>query len=121
MSQTVEQPPIVENSGQWCAKEQVDDNQGSGGGKRETTKDGDASDTGTPSSAGRPFMQRLVVVSMAVSLEKVRGLAGNNATNEIIELLHNDNFNLEMFRTMVKSSCDCKRITKDVIEQCKSM
>ena len=104
MSQTVEQPPIVENSEQWCAKEQVDDNQGSGGGKRETTKDGDASDSGTPSSAGRPFMQRLVVVSMAVSLEKGRGLAGNTATKAIIEGLHNDNFNLTLFGTIVKSS-----------------
>ena len=101
-------------------KDQGNEIEGRSGGKREKTKDRDASDSATPSPDGRPLVQRLVVVSLAVSLEKMRAVSGNSAPNEIIELLHNENFNLELFRTMVKSCSDCKKITADVIEQCKA-
>ena len=120
MYQTVEQSTVVEKSEESRSKEQVNEIEGRGVGKLETTKDGNSSDSARPSLDGRPLVQRLVVVSLAVSLEKMRGLSGNSATHEIIELLHNENFNLELFRTMVKSCSDCKRITADVIEQCKA-
>lgn len=67
----------------------------------------------------RPMVQRLVVVSLAVTLQTMRGVAGTRAIDELIELLHNDNLNMEMVKSMIKSSGDCERITREVIEECK--
>ena len=116
MSQTVQQEPMEENSDQCPASNQLGQLQGTRPEKREKTEGRRAGATET----GTPMVQRLVVVSIAVSLEKMRGSGGTSATNELIDLLHNDNFNLELFRRMIKSSSDCRSITQGVIEQCKA-
>lgn len=59
---------MQDNSEQWRSKEEVV----AGPGEQE-------SDGGNVGSAtGRPVVQRLAVVSLAVSLEKMRGIGGND-------------------------------------------
>ena len=74
----------------------------------------------TATNTGGAMVQRMVVISIAVTLDKMRGEMGSRATDELIELLHSENFDLEMFKNMIKSWEDCQVITANVIEQCKS-
>lgn len=59
------------------------------------TKKEDKHGTGTADSACRKNnVERLLVVSLAVTLEKISGRAGYAATDEVSTLLHKDKFNL---------------------------
>lgn len=60
-----------------------------------------------------------MVVSLEVTLEKIRGRAVSTATDEVINFLHQDNFNLLVLKQMIKTSGDCQVITQDVIDQFK--
>lgn len=64
-------------------------------------------------------VESMLVVSLAVTMEKTMGRAGSAATDEVIHLLHQENFNLSVFKQMIKASGDCQIITQDVIDQCK--
>lgn len=114
MSQTADRvlASNEENSEQWSATEDSRVEAARGG----ESVDEVTAETGT----GGAMLQRMVVISIAVTLEKMRGAMGSRATDELIELLHNDNFDLDMFRNMIKTCADCQLITANVIEQCKS-
>ena len=101
-----------DNSEQWSATED----------SRVVAARGGESGTGdrTATNTGGAMVQRMVVISIAVTLDKMRGEMGSRATDELIELLHSENFDLEMFKNMIKSWEDCQVITANVIEQCKS-
>ena len=67
--------------------------------------------------------KRLVVVSVAVNLDKIQQSEGNeNATSEaideLIRLLGSEQFCSVMFRNLIKSLGDCRTITKDVVNKC---
>lgn len=61
----------------------------------------------------------LLVITLAVTWEELRGRAGSAFTDEVINLLHQDNFNLSVFNEMIKNSGDCLVITQDLIDRCK--
>lgn len=65
-------------------------------------------------------VERLLVVSLAVSLDKIRHRAGSAVTDEFINILHQENFNQAVFMEMIKKSGDCKAINEDVIGRCKN-
>ena len=67
--------------------------------------------------------KRLVVMSVAVNLDKIQQSDGNgNATteaiDELIRLLGSEQFCSVMFRNMIKSIGDCRTITEDVVNKC---
>ena len=59
--------------------------------------------------------KRIVVVSIAVTLEKIRHLTGPKLVTELITCLHNENFDADMVRTMIRSADDCRLMTEEVI------
>ena len=69
--------------------------------------------------------KRLVVISVAVNLDKIQqsenenvGTPTNEALDELIRLLGSDEFCSTTFGDMVKSSSDCRRITEDIVKKC---
>ena len=65
--------------------------------------------------------KRMMVISIAVTLEKIHDVAGTEAVKELIGILQHDQFSLKMFRDAIKSRDDCKKITDDFIKQCKEL
>lgn len=65
-------------------------------------------------------VQRLLALSLAVALEKMKDSAGTAAIDEIVSILHRDDFSLPAFKQIVKSSNDCAIITQDLIDQHKN-
>lgn len=65
------------------------------------------------------IMERVVVISLAISLDNIRRCAGPSTTEEIIKLIHKTNFNLVTFKEMVKTSADCKHISVELIQRFK--
>ena len=63
--------------------------------------------------------ERMLIISLAVTLDKIRDKAGPEAVNELIAILRNDQFSIPMFKQMINCSEDCKTITDDVIKQWK--
>lgn len=57
-------------------------------------------------------VERMLVVSLAVKLEKIRGWGKSADTDEFIKLLHQENFNLLVFKQMIKNSGDCQESFK---------
>lgn len=62
-------------------------------------------------------VERFLVVFLALKLDNIRDRAGQAATNEVINILHQENFNLSVFKEMIKSSGYFQVITQDVIER----
>lgn len=63
--------------------------------------------------------QQLLVVSLAVTLNKIRDSAFADATDEITSIRHEKAFHLGVFRDRGKIHQDCQTITQDMIERCK--
>lgn len=63
--------------------------------------------------------ERMMIVSLAVTLDKIRDKTGPEALNELIGILRNDQFSIPMFKQMINCSEDCQTITDDVIKQWK--
>lgn len=61
--------------------------------------------------------QQLIVRSLAVTLEKIMNRADVDVTTEIIQILHEKYFDLEVFRDDVRSPKDCQTITEGIIIQ----
>lgn len=56
---------------------------------------------------------------MSFALDRIRRNAGSEAIDELIKILHDREFNIELFKQMVKSNEDCAEITQDVIDRCR--
>lgn len=61
------------------------------------------------------LFQRLFDVSLAVTLEKMKYSEGRADIDEVLRGLHHDEFNLGVFKEVVKFSRDCEIITQDAI------
>lgn len=64
----------------------------------------------------RQLIDWFVVQCLAVSIEKIKDLARSLATDELIGLIHQENFKLFVFRTIVENIADCKIVNQEVIE-----
>lgn len=51
-----------------------------------------------------------------MTLDNIKDKAGSLDTYELMELLHQGNFNLSVFEQMIKSSGNCQNITQDVLD-----
>lgn len=72
---------------------------------------------GSGDSISGNSVERLLVVSLALKLEKIRDRAGSVVIDEVINLLNHKNFNLAVFKEMIKNSGHCQDITQDAIDQ----
>lgn len=72
-------------------------------------RDQEASDT--------EHRKKIMVVSVAVTLEKIRHWTGTELLTELINSMHNDNFELRMFKEMIRSWEDCRDLTEEVINE----
>ena len=61
--------------------------------------------------------KKIVVVSVAVTLEKIRHWTGTELLTELINSIHNDHFELSLFKEMIRSWEDSRDITEKVIEE----
>lgn len=59
----------------------------------------------------------LLVVSLAVTLDTIRDRDGSAATDEVMNLLHQENFNVLVVKKMIKTRGDCQVVTQDAIDQ----
>lgn len=108
ISQTIIHRPAEDKSENWPP---INDN-------CSATKEVDKERVGAVKSAfGANSVENMLVVSLAVPLDKSRGRAGSAATDEAIELLHQGNFNVSVFKQMSKTSADFLVITQDVFDQ----
>ena len=64
-------------------------------------------------------VERLIVISLALTLDKIKYRAGAESATEIINILHHKNFNLDLFKDMVNGTEECAQISQDVIDRCK--
>lgn len=72
-------------------------------------------ETGTTGSG----VECLIFMPLALTLTLFRRGSGVEAADEVINLLNNINFNLALFREMVKRHRECEEISQYVIDQCK--
>lgn len=63
--------------------------------------------------------QRLLILLLAVTLDRIRDSAGADANEDIISILYGKSFDLDVFRDEVKSHQDCQTVTQDMIERCR--
>jgi hypothetical protein len=61
--------------------------------------------------------KRILILSLAVTLEKMQHLTGRTLVREVIELLHNENFDVTVFRDMIRTGEDCHALTEEVINK----
>lgn len=77
----------------------------------------------TLSVEGKPLhescAQRLLILLLAVTLDRIRDSAGADANEDIISILYGKSFDLDVFRDEVKSHQDCQTVTQDMIERCR--
>ena len=64
-------------------------------------------------------VERLIVISLALTVYRIKYKAGVESATEIINILHHNNFVLDVFKDMVKSIDECANISQDVINRCK--
>jgi hypothetical protein len=62
-------------------------------------------------------MESMVVTSLSISLLEVQNRCGEDTVAEIIKLISNDLFNVQLFKNMVKTTEDCKKLTNDVLDK----
>ena len=56
--------------------------------------------------------EKLTIISVALTLEKIQDRSGSDPVNELIGLLRDKNFNINLFRKMVCSREDCRKISE---------
>lgn len=76
---------------------------------------GEEGSDGSNDCMPKNVVKPLSVVSLAVNLDKVRNRDDSGGTDEVISLLHEENFSLSVFKEMIKSNSNCQGITQDVI------
>lgn len=64
-------------------------------------------------------VEHLLVVFLAVTLEKIFVTAGFAANDEVINLFQEEKFNRSGFKQMIKTSGGCQVISQDVIDRYK--
>ena len=64
-------------------------------------------------------VERLIVISLALNLDKIKYRSGAESATEVINILHHKKFNLDLFKDMVKGTEECAQISQDVIDRCK--
>ena len=64
--------------------------------------------------------QRLLIFSLAVTLEKMQDRTGPQPVDELIGILHDPNFSLPLFKALITCRDDCKTITEDIINRWKN-
>ena len=64
-------------------------------------------------------MERMVVMSFAITLDKIRRRTGQSTSDEVIKLMHDKNFNLARFKDMVKTTPDCRDISESIFQRFK--
>ena len=67
--------------------------------------------SGTEISDCNSKNENLTIVSIVLILEKIQDRTGSETVNELINLLNDKNFNLDLFHSMVKNREDCRRIS----------
>lgn len=63
--------------------------------------------------------ERMLIISLAVTLEKIQNKTGPEAVDELNAILQYEQFSLQTFNKMIKGSDDCKTITDDFIKEWK--
>ena len=63
------------------------------------------------------YTKRVVVVSIAVTLEKIRYLTGSGLVSELISSLQNEECDANVIRSMISSWDDCRQLTEEVIKE----
>ena len=56
-------------------------------------------------------MERMIVMSLAITLDKISRCAEQSTSDEAIKLKHDKNFNLATFKDMMKTTADCMVIS----------
>lgn len=62
----------------------------------------------------------MLVVIITVKWNKSIDRAGSAVTDKLINLIHQENFNVAVFKEMIKKSGHCLAITREVIGGCKN-
>jgi hypothetical protein len=60
-------------------------------------------------------IRKLLVISLSVTLKNVSDLLGDETAKEILSIIHNESFDVEVFKRMIKSVEDCYTITKGIM------
>lgn len=63
----------------------------------------------------------MFILSIAVTLDKREDRVGSADTDEVINLLHQENFYLAGFKEIIKKIRDCQSIVQYVIARCKNV
>lgn len=106
--QTVINKTIHEESKNWkpcnknCSGTQMEDKERAGTAK---------------STCGENSAQSLLLISLHVTLENIRGRAGSPGTDEVSRLFDGQNFNLSGFNQIQKASGFCQVIVQYIIDQ----
>ena len=61
---------------------------------------------------------RLLIMAIGVTMEKIQHITGPGLIEELIQLLHNEMFNVRVFKQMIRSREDCRSITESIISRC---
>ena len=75
---------------------------------------------GQSSSARKGYVwtaERLTIVSVVLTLEKIQDHSGSDTVYELIQLLRDKNFNLSLFKDMVCCRVDCRKISEKFIAE----
>ena len=83
---------------------------------RRTSATEELSRTASMREEWKTEMEHMMAMSLALTLQNVSRRAGKETTDEVIQLLHDDKFNLNVFKKLVKGSSDCEEITQDVVK-----
>ena len=113
MAETIEATSCTQGRGEKRKYDEVGGGSKDVVGRERTDIVGDA----TSGMKERARVERLLVVSVAITLEKLQDAGGAEVIEELIRVLHDEDFNIEMFRAMIRSREDCRVITEDVIKQ----
>jgi len=60
---------------------------------------------------------RNIIAMIAITLEGIQDKAGSKSIDELVSLFHDEKFDIELFREMVKNREDCRKLTEDIISQ----
>ena len=72
---------------------------------------------GVEEESNLQYRKRVVAVSIAVTLEKIRYLTGTGLVSELITILQNEDCDASVIRSMINSTEDCRQLTEDVIKE----
>lgn len=63
-------------------------------------------------------MDILLVVCFAVTLEKIKGIAGSSTTDGSPKMLHDEAFKRSIIKPIIKINRDCQVITQEIMDLC---